>query len=226
MIILKNCCIEFQIRQPLYNFEKIILKDILQYETLHKQFTDISDLILIEFDRNLKKYGDKIKCRKGCSQCCSQIFRITKIDEAVIKEHLNELPLEIKDDLKKKASEYISNSGRNNISNISNISQEEYDVNLKIPCPALNEEGACMIYEARPVICRRFGPPVYDYKNPGKLFACELNFSNGEEITDNELIPKQTLIGKKWDELKTEFNIQEGLNEIASTTIAEAILNS
>ena len=195
----------------------------MKYETLHKQFTDITDLILIEFDRNLKKYGDKIKCRKGCSQCCSQIFRITKIDEAVIKEHLNELPLEVKDDLKKKAADYISNSDRNNISN---IPKDEYNLKLKIPCPALSEEGACMIYEARPVICRRFGPPVYDYKNPGKIFACELNFSNGEEIVDNDLIPKQTLIGKKWDELKTEFNKQEGLNENASTTIAEAILNS
>lgn len=195
----------------------------MHYETLHKHFTDISDLIQIEFDRNLIKYGDKIKCRKGCSQCCSQIFRITQVDAAVIKEHLNEVPFEVKDALKKKAADYISNSDSNNISN---ISKDEYEVKLKIPCPALNEDGACMIYEARPVICRRFGPPVFDYKIPGKLFACELNFSNGEEIVDNDLIPKQTLIGKKWDELKTEFNKTEGLNENASTTIAEAILNS
>lgn len=195
----------------------------MQDETLYKHFKDISDLIQIEFDRTLTKYGDKIKCRKGCSQCCSQIFRITQLDAAVIKAHLNELPIEVKNDLKKRAADYISNSDRKNISN---ISKDEYDVKLKIPCPALNEEGACMIYEARPIICRRFGPPVYDYKNPGKLFACELNFSNGEEIADNELIPRQTIIGKKWDELKTEFNNQEGLIENASTSIAEAILDS
>jgi len=195
----------------------------MEKETIKNEYTELTGLIQQEYDRNIYKYGDKIKCRKGCSQCCSQIFRITQLDASVIKAHLNELPIEVKNDLKKRAADYISNSDRKNISN---ISKDEYDVKLKIPCPALNEEGACMIYEARPIICRRFGPPVYDYKNPGKLFACELNFSNGEEIADNELIPRQTIIGKKWDELKTEFNNQEGLIENASTSIAEAILDS
>lgn len=58
--------------------------------------------------------------------------------------------------------------------------------------------------------------PVYDYKNPEKVHACELNFKDGDELTDNLLVPNQTFIGRKWDELKTEFG--EG-----AATIAEAI---
>lgn len=192
----------------------------MKKETLVSKYTDLKHLIHSEFDRNILKYGDKIKCRKGCSQCCSQIFRITGFDADIIKEHINTLPAEKKKTLKLKATEYISVISKVNSEIEKNINDE------KLPCPALNEEGECLIYEARPVICRRFGPPVYDYKNPEKLFACELNFGDGEEICDDVLIPNQTIIGKKWDELKTEFNKENNLNEIASTTIAEAILNT
>ncbi|MBK8552360.1 MAG: YkgJ family cysteine cluster protein [Ignavibacteria bacterium] len=161
-----------------------------------------------------------MNCRKGCSQCCSQIFRITQFDAYGISNHLGNVNTEFKNSLKKKAEDYLRKTTSGD------LKTEDFFSEPKLPCPALNENGACMIYEARPVICRRFGPPVYDYKNPGKLFACELNFSDGEEITDNDLIPHQTKIGKKWDDLKTIFNSQNSLDINASTTIAEAILDS
>jgi Fe-S-cluster containining protein len=192
----------------------------LTEETFLKKYIDITGLIQKEFNRNINKYGEKIKCRKGCSQCCSQIFKITFVDSNIIKQFLKSLPVEKKNYLKEKAKIYLSELS-------SPLSTgEEYFYRPKLPCPALDQNGECSIYEARPVICRRFGPPVYDYKNPGKIFACELNFEEGEEITDEKLIPNQTLIGKQWDELKTEFNIKHNLNKNASTTIAEAILNS
>lgn len=161
------------------------------------KFFDITALIQQEFDRNLNRYGEKIQCRKGCSKCCSQIFRITLLDGWIISEHLRSLPEARRNELKHKASEYEEG----------------------LPCPALGTEGECTIYESRPVICRRFGMPIYDYKNPANVYACELNFAQGEEIADDELIPNQTEIGVKWDKLKDEFGT-------GYTTIAEAILNS
>jgi Fe-S-cluster containining protein len=161
-----------------------------------EKFYDITYLVQKEFDRNLELYGDKIQCRKGCSKCCSQIFRITSVDAWIIREHIKFLPQGKQVHLKQKAGEYRPGE----------------------PCPALGTEGECTIYEARPVICRRFGMPIYDYKNPENVYACELNFKAGEEITDDLLIPNQTEIGKKWDELKNEFGGE-------ATTIAEAILS-
>src|SRR4030095_9595019 len=160
-----------------------------------QKFFDISGLIQTEFDRNLQLYGDQIQCRKGCSKCCSQIFNITPLDAWIIREHLRSLPILQRDELKKRAEEYKKGN----------------------PCPALGNKGECTIYEARPVICRRFGMPIYDYKNPEKIHACDLNFKEGDEITDDKLIPNQTQIGKKWDVLRNEFGT-------GSTTIAEAIL--
>ncbi|NOS84961.1 MAG: YkgJ family cysteine cluster protein [Ignavibacteria bacterium] len=175
-----------------------------------QKFYDITSLIQSEFDRNLDIYGDKIQCRKGCSKCCSQIFNITLIDVWIIGEHVRSLPAEQREALQQKAREYIDNV----------VSDRRADN----PCPALGAEGECTIYEARPVICRRFGMPIYDYKNPQNVHACELNFKDGDEITDELLVPNQTEIGMKWDELKDEFVASVPRTDINSgTTIAEAI---
>lgn len=191
----------------------------MQIESVKKKYYDLTDLIQNEYDRNLEIHGSKIKCKEGCSQCCSQIFRITKIDAEIISNHVSDMDIEQQFLLKSKAENYI------NITGHTDIDSEEFFNKPKTPCPALNENGSCMIYEARPVICRRFGPPVFDYKNPDKLYACELNFEKGEEIIDDLLIPNQTNIGKLWDEIKTEYNKNNSLNKNASATIAEAILN-
>jgi Fe-S-cluster containining protein len=193
-----------------------------------QKFYDITHLVQQEFDRNAAKYGEKLQCRKGCSGCCSQIFRITLLDAYIIEQHVKTLPPERQAQLRSKAEEYLKQ--------VPHLQQSDAEENLSvdsggtkrksgIPCPALGEEGECTIYEARPIVCRRFGIPLYDYKNPGNVYACELNFKSGEEIIDDELIPNQTAIGMKWDELKDDFNENDASKKgSTSTTIAEAIL--
>jgi len=158
-------------------------------------------MILKEFNRNIELHGDRIKCRKGCSACCSQIFRITPADSWIIKDHIKKLSDPEKEILLKKALAY----------------------KIHDPCPALGESGECTIYEARPVICRKFGMPIYDYKKPGKIFACELNFADGEEIHDDKLIEEQTKIGIYWDKLKDEFEKHYPGKPL---TIAETIISA
>jgi len=203
---------------------------------IKKKFYNISSLIQQEFDRNLEVYGDKIQCRKGCSKCCSQIFRITPLDGWIITEHVKSLPDEERRRLVEKAKDYISEKPPSNSplyesdDSLSRRPDGGRQVN-GLPCPALGAEGECTIYEARPVICRRFGMPIYDYKNPGNVHACELNFADGEEITDSLLIPNQTEIGKKWDELKEGFvesvpSERSPSDQTDSMTIADAIIRA
>ena len=57
------------------------------------------------------------------------------------------------------------------------------------PCPALDPTtGLCELYEARPMTCRVFGPPV---RSEGGLGVCELCFqgASDEEIAACEMIP-------------------------------------
>ena len=207
-----------------------------------QKFYDITSLIQQEFDRNMELYGEKIQCRKGCSKCCSQIFHITLIDAYIIKEHIRSLPLKRREELQQKARDYLANlpltggekehtagmfaegvisSDHPGSSSHPSLKKEGSN---NLPCPALGTEGECTIYEARPVICRRFGMPIYDYKNPQNVHACELNFSDGDEITDELLVPNQTKIGMKWDELKEEFvAFVHPTDKRSGTTIAEAI---
>ncbi len=174
-------------------------------DELAPKYINLTHLIEQEFTRNKNKYGARLKCARGCSACCSQIFRITSFDADVIKNYLAKIDETERSRLQSSAKKYLDK--RKNT-----VASEQ------IPCPALGNEGECTIYEARPVVCRRFGVPIYDYKNPGKLHACELNFKNGEEIIDEELIPKQTEIGQLWDSVKEDFGKDE------PTSIAEALL--
>lgn len=189
--------------------------------SIKQKFYDITSLIQQEFDRNLDLYGDKIQCRRGCSKCCSQIFHITLIDAHIIGEHIRSMPQNQREELQQKAREYLLHLPF--IERLP-LNKGESAKREGVPCPALGTEGECTIYEARPVICRRFGMPIYDYKNPANVHACELNFKDGDEITDELLVPNQTAIGKKWDELKEEFAASVHHTDISTgTTIAEAI---
>lgn len=185
-------------------------------DSLEKKYFDLTNLIQQEFERNILKYGDKIKCQKGCSKCCHRVFKITEFDSFIIKKYFESFADENISSLKNKALSYLELLKKT----------DDKELTAYIPCPALGHNGECLIYDCRPVICRRFGPPIYDYKNPSMIFSCDLNFSEGEEIIDDELIPNQTLIGKTWDSLKTDFNNEMNLKKNASTTIAEAILNA
>ncbi len=196
----------------------------MKEDILKTKFIDITDLIQEEFTRNVDKYGLKIKCSRGCSKCCHQIFNITLVDAYIIKQHINTLQTDMRTKLYNNAERFTSTKASSNTA----IEKENdlYQDLIPQPCPALDEEGGCMIYEARPIVCRRFGIPVYDYKKPEALHACELNFETGEEIIDESLIPNQTKIGLEWDKLKTEFNTIHNADIKTSTTIADAILSS
>ncbi len=194
-----------------------------------EKYRFIVGLVEQEFDRNLRIYQDQILCGKGCSSCCSQMFRITLIDAALVSRSVKRLDTSARNKMQERATIYLrekkdlirqraEESGALLVDNGEEISS----LGLRLPCPALVND-ACSIYESRPLICRKYGIPLYDPTTPERLYACELNFEPGREIQDDELIERQTEIWEHWMELKTSVN--EALNPGNKvTTIAEAIL--
>ena len=66
--------------------------------------------------------------------------------------------------------------------------------------------------------------PLYNPDKPGRVFACELNFRDGEEIQDPELIQIQTGIHQGWKARQRDYNKEGKPRDAEPLTVARAIL--
>lgn len=188
------------------------------------QFREICTEVEAEFERNRRRYGSRIQCRPGCSECCHQLFQITEVEAAVISAGFRTLEPEVQDRLRKRAVLYLQERRKL----VTAAGEPEAWGNLPPPgtrlaCPAL-EDNVCRIYPWRPLICRKFGMPLYNPDKPGRAFACELNFRDGDQIADSQLVTIQTGIHERWKQLQTDYNAAGGYRDPQPLTVARAML--
>ena len=189
-----------------------------------ERFEEVCRQVQEEFDRNRRLHGSRIQCRPGCTDCCHQLFQITEIEAGYISRGLKALDESSREALRSRAIPYLAERRRL----IAEKGEQEAWGNLppagaRLACPAL-DGGVCSIYEFRPLICRRFGMPLYNPDKPGRVFACELNFRDGEEIQDPELIQIQTGIHQGWKALQRDYNDEGKPRDAEPLTVARAIL--
>lgn len=177
-----------------------------------------------EFARHKLKYGERIQCRKGCSACCSQMFHITEPEAAYVSRAVKSMPQERRKRMRERASRYLRDRAELLASrNVPDAWGSLPEPGLRLQCPAL-EAGVCAIYANRPLICHKYGIPLYNPRKPERLFACELNFKPGEEIDDRDLVQIQTGIDQRWRGLQSRYNEQGGRRDDRPLTVARAIL--
>ena len=178
-----------------------------------------------EFRRNLDLHGERIHCRKGCTQCCYQLFQITEPEAAVISEAVKQLPESERADLETRARAYLPQ--REAIMREHGLLEAWGHLppeGTRLACPALGDDGGCRIYESRPLICRKYGIPLYNPVKPGRLFACELNFQPGDEIEDAQLVQIQTGLYDDWKRTQEDYNARGGRRDEMPISVARAIL--
>jgi hypothetical protein len=115
------------------------------------------------FARVHGRYGAQMKCAEGCSECCGVQLTLSPVEAEALREHLATLPESVRARLAARAVALEHAAG---------------------PCPALDANGRCDVYEARPLICRTHGVPmrtpraaslpVLDERDG--LAVCHLNF--------------------------------------------------
>lgn len=174
-----------------------------------------------EFERGRRVHGARILCAAGCSTCCSQIFQITEVEAARISQHVATLPEAERAALQSRARDNLLK--RNWLFN----DREQWGDSMAgggNPCPALTPQGACGMYEARPIMCRKFGVPIYNPDKPQTVMACELNFKPGDEIEDAELVQQQTSLYRAQQDLQAEWNGAGGGRDDKPWCIARAIV--
>lgn len=177
-----------------------------------------------EFARNKRLFGPKIQCRRGCTDCCHHLFQITELEAAYISQAVNELPPEDRARLQDRAWKYLVDRGALLAkADIPEAWGRLPPPGTRLACPAL-EDGACKIYSHRPLICRKYGIPLYNPRKPDQLFACELNFKPGEEIEVTDLVQIQTTIHNHWADVQADYDSRGGQRDEKPLTVARAIL--
>lgn len=129
-----------------------------------------------KFTEISSRHANAFTCKKGCFGCCKSGLTITNIEAQHIRQWLADRPL-----IKEKIEGL----------EVSQPHGEDY-------CGMLDEDGACTIYEVRPVVCRSHGAPILipDEDEQGTLDAdvCPLNFQE---------IDLATLASSDWIRLDT-----------------------
>lgn len=123
------------------------------------------------FERANASLLESLPCTQGCSGCCVGLFPVTILDRQEIQRGLRTLPEEHRKRIERTAAEHVAalravapqlNTNRF----IDQWMEEDIDRVIERfetwPCPALEQDGTCGLYEFRPLVCRSMGVPQDD----------------------------------------------------------------
>jgi Fe-S-cluster containining protein len=102
--------------------------------------------------------SDQITCREGCSSCCTAIT-LFPVEAAALAAALEALPDSERTSIQRHAAEHAAGER----------------------CPLLKDHR-CLLYGARPIICRTHGLPIiYTEGTQRKVDCCPHNLVEGEQ---------------------------------------------
>lgn len=123
------------------------------------------------FERSAASLLGNLPCGLGCSGCCVGLFSVTILDRQEIQRGFRSLPEEPLKRIERTAAEQVAalrvTAPRLNTNCfIDKWAEEEIDRLVqrfeRWPCPALEPDGSCGLYEFRPLVCRSMGVPEDD----------------------------------------------------------------
>jgi len=125
-------------------------------------------LLYRRMDKNWNKVAEKynFKCNGCKDNCCKSLFfHHTYIEQAYLRHGFDLLDQTKKEMILSRAENYCRQTFSWNQENGNQANQSSEIKSLKINCPA-NEEGRCILYSYRPLICRLHGLP-HELNRPG-----------------------------------------------------------
>ncbi|HKX00157.1 MAG TPA: YkgJ family cysteine cluster protein [Bryobacteraceae bacterium] len=177
-----------------------------------------------------RKAGPWLVCRLGCTQCCIGVFPITQLDARRLRLGLASLDsydparaLRVRQRARESVARLSADfpgdpatgllaQGEEAEERFSHFADDE-------PCPALDPEtGACDLYDARPITCRTFGPPVRCADE--SVGVCELCF---EGATDNEIAACEVEIDPEGLESALVGDLEKSTGQHGQTIVAYAL---
>jgi len=161
---------------------------------------ELVQIVDAAFAEVARKSGDWLKCGPGCTQCCIGVFEINQLDAARLRQGMKDLEARSPERaaaVRERARAAVEQFGdqfpgdpTTGILNTDEESKQKFDdFANEVPCPALDPlTGRCELYEARPMTCRIFGPPI---REEYRLGVCDLCFQGAteKEVAACELRP-------------------------------------
>jgi Fe-S-cluster containining protein len=137
-----------------------------------------------------RRSGEWLVCKPGCTQCCVGVFAINQLDAARLQQGLAELIVSeperaqsLRERARKSVERLTHGFPGDPVAGLLDPSEEAEarfeDFGNDEPCAALDPAtGLCDLYQARPMTCRVFGPPVRSEQGLG---VCELCYHGATE---------------------------------------------
>jgi len=146
-----------------------------------------------------RRSGEWLVCRPGCTQCCVGVFAINQLDAVRLRQGLAELEqtdaararrirARARDSIERLSAEFPGNAKTGLLDEGPEAEERFAEFANDEVCPVLDPEtGLCDLYDARPMTCRTFGPPV---RTESGLGVCELCFhgASDEQIAACEMV--------------------------------------
>jgi hypothetical protein len=107
------------------------------------------------FARVEDRHGEDMQCATGCSDCCHVRLTITEVEAAALRTEVASWPAA-------RRAALVANA---------RASTDR--------CAALDPAGRCLVYAARPVVCRSHGVPIRMRQAPLPVVqSCPKNFAH------------------------------------------------
>ena len=134
------------------------------------EYEQLAEKVDAFFERVQGRYGAQMRCASGCSDCCGHQLTISVVEAEAMARALATRDAETRRRLAARAAALAGASG---------------------PCPALEADGRCAVYEARPLVCRSHGVPMHvpaqgalpvlneglELEDGSRVACCHLNFT-------------------------------------------------
>jgi len=122
------------------------------------------------FTRVAARHGNDMQCGTGCSDCCHVRLTITGVEARALRDEIAAMSLQDREVLRANAA----------------AAPADY-------CAALGPTGRCLVYAARPIVCRSHGAPIRMRKGSLPVIeSCFRNFTHTEPAPDC-VIDQETL---------------------------------
>jgi uncharacterized protein len=129
------------------------------------------------FARVHERHAGDMRCGAGCDSCCRTRLTITGVEAGAVAEHVRAMTPAAQ-------------------ARLAEVARRPYDP-ADMRCAALEDDGRCLVYEGRPLVCRSHGVPIR-FPGPGALpvvDACPKNFTaRGPAAADPDCILDQTTL--------------------------------